>query len=231
MKCKQFLCICLSLVIFSFFSLIFVSDAAAQERLRIVPTPNNQTPNINEPQISQPPQTTKLRTQLKSSSPILTNQLTAANSNYKPLIKKTSSSQPTNPIPSAYIAKVSYGAPFNQRLLNAIQMRIGVPYRYGSTGPTSYDCSGLVWSVFQDAGFYFERSSARTLWQNSQPVEGVDKYIMGTLVFFNGLGHIGIVADTEGFYHASSSQGVTYSKFDGYWGKRIVGFRRINLGS
>ncbi len=107
MKCKQFLCICLSLVIFSFFSLIFVSDAAAQERLRIVPTPNNQTPNITEPQISQPPQTTKLRTQLKSSSPILTNQLSVANSNYKFLIKKTSSSQPTNPIPSAYIAKVS----------------------------------------------------------------------------------------------------------------------------
>jgi hypothetical protein len=48
-------------------------------------------------------------------------------------------------------------------------------------------------------------------------------------VFFNGLGHIGIVADTNGFYHASSSQGVTYSTFKGYWGKRIVGFRRMNL--
>ncbi|HLM59293.1 MAG TPA: NlpC/P60 family protein, partial [Pyrinomonadaceae bacterium] len=102
-----------------------------------------------------------------------------------------------------------------------------IPYRYGSTGPTSYDCSGLVWSVFQDAGYSYERSSARTLWQTSVEVDGDDKFKFGTLVFFNGLGHIGIVVDDKGFYHASSSKGVTYSSFDGYWGKRIVGFRRM----
>jgi hypothetical protein len=47
------------------------------------------------------------------------------------------------------------------------------------------------------------------------------------------LGHVGIVVNEEGFYHASSSKGVTYSKFAGYWSKRIVGYRRIpgaNLG-
>jgi hypothetical protein len=59
------------------------------------------------------------------------------------------------------------------------------------------------------------------------PVEGDDRYKFGTLVFFNNLGHIGIVYDDSGFYHASSSQGVTFSRFDGYWGKRIVGFRRM----
>ncbi len=115
----------------------------------------------------------------------------------------------------------------NQRLLQAIQSRIGIPYRYGSTGPNSFDCSGLVWSVFQDAGVFFERSSAGSYWQKFETVSENDKYKFGTLVFFNSLGHVGIVADDKGFYHASSSKGVTYSPFAGYWQKRIVGFRKI----
>ena len=58
---------------------------------------------------------------------------------------------------------------------------------------------------------------------------GDDRYKFGTLVFFNRLGHVGIVVDEEGFYHASSSKGVTYSKFEGYWENRIAGFRRVPL--
>ena len=108
---------------------------------------------------------------------------------------------------------------------------MGIPYLYGSSGPNRYDCSGFVWSVFKDAGIEFERSSARTLWANSVPVTGDDRFKFGTLVFLNGLGHMGIVADENGFYHASSSKGVTYSKFAGYWEKRIVGFRRLPMSA
>jgi cell wall-associated NlpC family hydrolase len=61
----------------------------------------------------------------------------------------------------------------------------------------------------------------------SVPVSGDDRFKFGTLVFLNGLGHIGIVADENGFYHASSSKGITYSPFKGYWEKRVVGFRRL----
>jgi len=144
-----------------------------------------------------------------------------------PSVKKIVSSQPINAPTTKSFSKNFYSAAFNSRLLQSIQAKIGTPYRYGSTGPSSYDCSGLVWSVFQDAGYIFERSSARTLWQNSETVNGDERFNFGTLVFFNGLGHIGIVADENGFYHASSSKGVTYSTFEGYWGKRIVGYRRL----
>jgi cell wall-associated NlpC family hydrolase len=119
----------------------------------------------------------------------------------------------------------------NQKLLQAIQSKLGIPYVYGSEGPNSYDCSGLVWSVFQAAGISFERGSARSFWQNFEIPTENDKYKFGTLVFFNGLGHVGIVADENGFYHASSSKGVTYSPFAGYWEKRIVGFRRIPINA
>jgi cell wall-associated NlpC family hydrolase len=116
---------------------------------------------------------------------------------------------------------------FDNALFLAIDERMGVPYRLGATGPNRYDCSGFVWSVFQAAGLGFERSSARSLWNRFEPAEGDDRFKFGTLVFFNHLGHVGIVADREGFYHASTSRGVVYSKFNDYWTKRLVGFRRV----
>ena len=117
----------------------------------------------------------------------------------------------------------------NQMMLAAIDTRIGSPYVYGSSGPRVFDCSGFVWSVFQSAGVNFERGSARGFWTTFEPVNEDEKYKFGTLVFFNNLKHVGIVADANGFYHASTSQGVTYSRFDGYWGSRITGFRRVPL--
>src|SRR5215207_7313254 len=114
-------------------------------------------------------------------------------------------------------------------MLAAIEERLGVPYRMGATGPNRYDCSGFVWSVFQQAGVSFVRSSARSLWDEFEvPAEG-EKFKFGTLVFFNHLHHVGIVADENGFFHASSSRGIVYSRFGDYWTKRINGFRRIPL--
>jgi peptidoglycan endopeptidase LytE len=118
---------------------------------------------------------------------------------------------------------------FNQMMMSAIDLRIGAPYVYGTQGPRVFDCSGFVWSVFQSAGVNFERGSARDFWVNFSPVGEDEKYKFGTLVFFNNLKHVGIVADENGFYHASTSQGVTYSPFSGYWGSRITGFRRVPL--
>ena len=216
MNFSKCLCVALFVVIFGF------GNAFAQERSRIVPNqPNRQA----ESQPTNPPPNNPKRQIPPLSQPL--NVVKDA-----PLVKKTGSSQPTNPVPtnnSAVANRLSYSAVFSSRLLNAINTRIGIPYHYGSTGPRSYDCSGLVWSVFNEAGFYFDRSSARNLWANSVPVEGDDRFKFGTLIFFNKLGHIGIVADENTFYHASSSKGVTRSKFEGYWQNRIVGYRRISI--
>ncbi|HEY6804373.1 MAG TPA: C40 family peptidase [Pyrinomonadaceae bacterium] len=118
---------------------------------------------------------------------------------------------------------------FQPLLLAAIDERLGSPYHWGSTGPSSYDCSGFVWSIYQAIGVDFERSSARTLYSRFEvPTEG-EQYKFGTLVFFNGLSHVGVVADEKGFYHASRHNGVVYATFEGYWGKHIDGFRRVPL--
>lgn len=144
-------------------------------------------------------------------------------------IKKTSSSRPTNSVKNNLINRSYYNATARSMMLRAIQTKIGSRYRIGTEGPYTYDCSGFVWKVFQEIGIDFTRTSARSLWQTFEPVYGNDRFQFGTLVFFNRLGHIGIVADENGFYHASSSKGVTYSPFEGYWEKRIVGFRRIPI--
>jgi peptidoglycan endopeptidase LytE len=114
-------------------------------------------------------------------------------------------------------------------LMSAIDDRLGSPYHWGSTGPRAYDCSGFVWSIFQAIGIDFERGSARTLFARFSPPSAEDQYKFGTLVFFNGLSHVGVVADEKGFYHASRHNGVVYATFEGYWGKHIDGFRRVPL--
>lgn len=118
-------------------------------------------------------------------------------------------------------------ARFNNLLHGAIDQRLGAPYSYGAIGPSRFDCSGFVWSAFQAVGITFERASARSLWTEFEPAKDTEKFKFGTLVFFNGLNHIGIVADENGFYHASRSHGVTYSPFSKYWAQRIDGFRRV----
>ena len=117
--------------------------------------------------------------------------------------------------------------PFRQLMTAAIDQRLGARYSWGATGPRAFDCSGFVWATFQAIGIDFERASARTLWSRfAAPTEG-EKYTFGTLVFFSNLTHIGIVADENGFYHASRRHGVIYSPFNDYWKTRIDGFRRV----
>ena len=120
---------------------------------------------------------------------------------------------------------------FNQTMLSAIDERLGAPYVFGATGPRVFDCSGFVWSVFREAGINFDRASARSLWAQFEAPKPGEEYKFGTLVFFNNLRHVGIVAGPDGFYHASSSHGVTYSTFNDYWSERIVGFRRVPLAA
>jgi peptidoglycan endopeptidase LytE len=119
------------------------------------------------------------------------------------------------------------GLQYQQLLSSAIEIRLGSPYRWGATGPSSFDCSGFVWSIYQSAGLGFERASARTLWSRFAAPDPEEQYKFGTLVFFSNLAHVGIVADENGFYHASRHHGVVYSPFNEYWLKRIDGFRKV----
>jgi peptidoglycan endopeptidase LytE len=126
---------------------------------------------------------------------------------------------------------VSNGLKFERLISSAIDQKLGARYRWGATGPSAFDCSGFVWSTFQSAGINFERANARTLWTRFAAAAPEDNFKFGTLVFFSGLTHIGIVADEHGFYHASRRHGVVYSPFSEYWLSRIDGFRRLPMAA
>jgi cell wall-associated NlpC family hydrolase len=207
-------------VCFVFLAASYASPTFAQARDRLVKTTSSRP--VNQPAAIQPAAKT-----LSSSQPVLTNEPSVQ----KPLIKRTAEITPVKTAPAAATSMLSrpsnYDIGLSGKMMNAINSRIGIPYLYGAEGPNRYDCSGFVWAVFKDAGFNFDRSSAASYWKQFEPVAGDDAYKFGTLVFFNGLAHVGIVADKEGFYQASSSKGITYSKFEGYWEKRVTGFRRV----
>ncbi|HUF04549.1 MAG TPA: C40 family peptidase [Aridibacter sp.] len=195
---------------------VFSATSSAQDRERVVEETNRgNTQQQNAPASRRPGLTNDIR-------------VVREPQNEKSLIKKTGSSSSTAATrkSSAY-----YNATVRSMMLNSIRDKMGLRYVYGSQGPNAYDCSGFVWKVFEDAGLPFTRTSAAEYWRTFEKVEGDDRYQFGTLVFFNRLGHVGIVVDKNGFYHASTSKGVTYSKFEGYWEKRIVGYRRVPLSA
>lgn len=114
-------------------------------------------------------------------------------------------------------------------LYQAIQQRLGLPYRSSGVDDRGYDCSGFVWRVYKEAGIDLKRTSARTLWEQLPEAKEDEQGEFGTLVFFNDLSHVGIVRDPYSFYHVSSSQGVVRSFYSEYWGERIKGYRRVLL--
>lgn len=205
--CKS-LCVSLFLILCC---LTLADTNYAQERTRIVQPKPTQTTN-------------------ETRKPTLTDQLIVRQQQQKqnqPLVKNTSSSKSTSAATNSAVLNVASIISVQKKMVSSIQSKYGLRYVYGSTGPNTYDCSGFIWSVFNESGILFDRSSARTYWSQFEQVTGDDRYKFGTLVFFNGLGHMGIVANENGFYHASTSKGITFSKFEGYWEKRIVGFRRV----
>ena len=118
---------------------------------------------------------------------------------------------------------------FQAQLLSAIESHLGATYHYNTTGPNTFDCSGLVWRSFNEIGVNFQRGPARSYWATFEAPPKEEQFKFGNLVFFSGLRHVGIVADEKGFYHSSRHHGVIYSPFNEYWTSKIDGFRRVPL--
>lgn len=206
-------------------------NTSAQDRDRVVRTissrPVNQPP---APAATERPISSSISSRPINRPPLVQDINVARPAPEESKVKKIVSSRAIG-ASSVVASRSIFSDEVTSSMQTSIYEKLGIPYLYGSSGPRRYDCSGFVWAVFGDAGMTFTRSSARSLWAMSEPVTGDERFRFGTLVFMNGLGHMGIVADENGFYHASSSKGITYSKFDGYWQGRIVGFRRLKLSS
>lgn len=102
---------------------------------------------------------------------------------------------------------------------------LGVPYVWGGASPaTGFDCSGLVMYVFAQVGISLPHNAAAQ-YGYGVPVP-YDQLQPGDLVFFEGLGHVGIYIGGGQFIHAPHTGDVvrisSLSDHGGYVGARRI---------
>ena len=108
---------------------------------------------------------------------------------------------------------------------------LGVPYKWGGESPAGFDCSGLVAYVYAQVGVSLPHYTVAQ-WDYPDAVSVPRNQLEpGDLVFFYGLGHVGIYVGGGNFIHAPHTGSVVRidslneagysSEYDG--AKRILG--------
>jgi cell wall-associated NlpC family hydrolase len=101
---------------------------------------------------------------------------------------------------------------------------LGVPYVWGGASPAGFDCSGLVSYAFAQVGVSLPHNAA-SIFGYGVPVAESDLQ-PGDLVFFSGLGHMGIYIGAGEFVHAPHTGDVVkisyLSEHGGYVGARRI---------
>ena len=118
-------------------------------------------------------------------------------------------------------------AGFWERARSIVESRLGLPYVWGAAGLKSFDCSGFVWRILWDNGYFIKRTTARKLYVALAPARQGSEWDFGNIVFFDDLKHCGIVNDLRTFYHAQTSVGTNLSRFDPYWRAKICSVRAL----
>ena len=110
---------------------------------------------------------------------------------------------PPDGVPPGDVAPPGGGAPEAATVIQAALSRIGSPYSWGGSGPSAFDCSGLVMWSFQQAGISLPHSS-QALAQGGQPVS-MDQMQPGDLVtYYSDASHVGIYIGDGMMVHAST---------------------------
>jgi cell wall-associated NlpC family hydrolase len=116
-----------------------------------------------------------------------------------------------------------------QAAVSAAMSKVGAPYSYGASGPSSFDCSGLTSWAFRQAGV----SIPRTSFAQHGTGSAVSKSDIqaGDLVFFNtagpGASDVGIATSATTVVSATTHGVMNHAIFDSYWGAHFVGAKRV----
>ena len=116
-----------------------------------------------------------------------------------------------------------------QGAVAAALSKVGAPYSYGSTGPSSFDCSGLTSWAMRQAGIAIPRTSFAQYGAGAAVSQ--DAIQPGDLVFFNtagpGASDVGIATSATTAVSATTHGVMSHAILSGYWGSHFVGARRV----
>lgn len=119
---------------------------------------------------------------------------------------------------SGSTGSVSNGKVTGEQIVAKAKQYLGVPYKYGGSSPSGFDCSGFVYYVYRNLGINISRTQT-VMYSQGKPVSKSDLQ-PGDLVFFQntykaGLSHVGIYVGDGQFIHApQSGKVVSYSNLN-----------------
>jgi cell wall-associated NlpC family hydrolase len=113
------------------------------------------------------------------------------------------------------------------RFIAYATLLLGVPYTYGGTSPESgFDCSGFTRYVYEHFGVALPHYSVAQ-YDLGRDVSRGDLE-PGDLVFFDGLGHVGLYLGGGTFIHAPhTGTAVSVDSLSGWYADRYDGARRL----
>lgn len=93
--------------------------------------------------------------------------------------------------------------PVGTRAARLARRWLGTPYVWGGSSPRGFDCSGLTSFVYRRLGVTLPHNAAAQ-WSVGRPVAR-NRLRPGDLVFFSGLGHVGLYVGRGRMIHAPQS--------------------------
>ena len=115
-----------------------------------------------------------------------------------------------------------------ERAVQVALKAVGVPYRWGGESPSGgFDCSGLVRWAYGRVGVDLPHSSY-ALYNEGRRVDE-SRLEPDDLLFFEGLGHVGLYLGRGRMVHApQTGRDVEVVRLDGSnYGSRLIGARRV----
>lgn len=152
-------------------------------------------------------------------------------SSEKPIIEAPKPEEPKETVETPNIeVPASSDSSAVETVVNSALAQVGKPYVWAASNPNvGFDCSGLMFYSFKQAGINLNRVAADQ-YSNGTPVSR-DNLQRGDLVFFSYggyIGHVGLYIGNGQFVHASNySIGVIISNLSGYYLNTYAGAVRV----
>ena len=111
------------------------------------------------------------------------------------------------------------------KVVKVAQAQLGKPYVWGTEGPATFDCSGLVDFVYAKVGIGLGRLTARLLARVGKPVHG--RLHPGDIIVVNGGSHVVLYVGNGSVIHApSTGDHVRYAPVSRYL-RQAYAIRRV----